>query len=228
MFTEISNIWRPSTGGLIDTAGSGDKQGKYKPIKAKNGAYYNTLDSMLLSCVDIETIKSYQQSCWKNEEFDGYVMANPSERADSLLKVINESKCPIDILEPLICRTWSRSEHDLDSRNKFIQIFEDFNGCEYFEQTKKCLKGNFIVYRAGDESGCSWTLLRHIAIKYREKYREIEGKERPIISKEINASQAVCFIQNSREEEVIILPQKKPRSYYLIQSGSKRSRHDKS
>lgn len=180
-------------------------------VVSPNKAFYNQDDSLLISRLSKKYVSELRSWAFIVGEADTYVWADPSKRAYSMRKIIETNRYPKEILEPLICKSWSLSEHTLKSRNSFVKIFEQFKGGDFFEQTKKGLPKHLTVYRAGteDDGGISWTTDEGVANFFQSRYKSYENVERPITKKQVSRDDIVCFLNYNHESEVVILPEKK-------------------
>lgn len=173
---------------------------------AKTNTDYNKSDALIINGLTQNKIFQFKKEAWKNKEYDTYLWIDPENRATSMQKIIESSSYDNNKLGNLICKSWCHSEHTLEDTMVYKNFFERFAGCEYFEKTKKDLPETFTVYRAGSENGISWTTNKETALFFQGRYKDSGLPEPEILEKEVSKKDVICYIQDTGESEVIILP----------------------
>ena len=103
----------------------------------------------------------------------------------------------------LVIDCWCRQEFTTDgNRGENWKII--FNHREKPSDLTSELPEKFIAYRAGDESGFSWTLDKKIAQWFHKRF-ESEFGDIPFLTREFKKSDAVFYTNRRNEKEVVVI-----------------------
>ncbi|OZB31651.1 MAG: hypothetical protein B7X47_09020 [Ferrovum sp. 34-44-207] len=153
--------------------------------------YQETLSKGTLSADDIDTIfLSYIDKAY----FDTELIFLLTKRCSSL---------SLDEYWDLVVSLWCRQEFTTGgSRGENWKII--FNHRERPDYLTKDLPDTFTAYRAGEESGYSWTLDKKVADWFHNRFKEDFG-DIPLLKRNFKKSDAVFYTNSRNEKEVVII-----------------------
>lgn len=149
-----------------------------------------------------EIIRTERQKMMSGGDFERYIFrtARPY-RLEALGEVIMQDKLDAERLAKLIMEVWTDSENPSEALELWRGLFGAFRNCKTFTTSKAALPDKFVVWRGGTADGLSWTLDEKIARWFAKRF----GKNEQILHREITRTEAVCYLPDRGEKEVILI-----------------------
>lgn len=162
--------------------------------------------------IAINRYRSYQKLLAKGtlsfEEVDDIVTSDIEKPyLDSELLILLNKHCrdiTTDQYWKLVIKCWCRQELTTagERATNWKALFTQRERPKYLTQE---LPATFTAYRAGQETGFSWTLSEKVATWFQSRF-EMEFGEVPLLSRDFSADDAVFYTNQRNEQEVVILP----------------------
>jgi hypothetical protein len=135
-------------------------------------------------------------------DFEGYVfLTERPYRLNALLDIIGDNKCNAERLANLIMQVWADSESPSTNIKIWRKIFSDMKNCRVFQESKNSLPERFKVWRGGTAKGISWTTDEKVAHWFAKRL----NKNDAVHCREITRDNAVCYVGDRGEKEIILL-----------------------
>ncbi len=149
-----------------------------------------------------EYIKSKRATLFAAGDYEGFVcMTERPYRLDALVQIITTGKCNAEKLAHLLINVWIGSENP--SNNEFIWrgLFAEFRNTRTFQKSKQDLPPQITIWRGGNKDGLSWTTDKEKANWFANRFNQ----SAPVHKRIILRDEAVCFIPDRNESEIILL-----------------------
>lgn len=148
-------------------------------------------------------VKQSRQRALVEKDYETYVfLAERPYRLGAFVEVLKNKDCPFEKLAKLLLDIWIDAESPSINKNIWMRLFRQFKNSKAFQTTKATLPETITVWRGGSPNGLSWTTSRDIAVKFAKRSYRTTNK---IQCRHIHKSDAICFLEDRGESEIIIL-----------------------